>query len=134
MVTITAEQVSKFAVRSRRIKLLTDAQKAAREEILIALKKGASIPLDGPYVIDLSQNGGKDFSWEDEYRALRISQLKADDYTQKEAEALVAQEMKEKKDAAPDKDSEVVNGESYVGGVKLTPKVNANYGRKKVAA
>jgi hypothetical protein len=133
MATITSEQVSKFAVRSRRIKLLTDAQKVAREEILTALKKGASIPLDGPYVIDLSQNGGKDFSWEDEYRALRISQLKADDYTQKEAEALVAQEMKEKKEAAPDKEAEVIDGESYIGGVKLTPKVNARYG-KRVAA
>jgi len=130
MATITKEQVTKFAIRSRKITLLTGEQKELREEILDALLKGASIPLDGPYVIDLSQNGGKDFSWETEYQQMRIAALKAEDYTQKEAEALVAQEMAEKKAAAPDKEPLVIGGVSYVGGVKLTAKVNARYGKK----
>lgn len=133
MATITKEQVTKFAVRARKINLLNDTQKEERTKILDALKAGASIPLDGPYVIDLSQNGGKEFSWEEEYAKLRISQLKADDYTQKEAEALVAQEMKEMYEKAPEKDKVVIGGQGYVGGVKLTPKVNARYGKKKVA-
>lgn len=133
MATITAKQVTQFAIRARKITLLTGSQKEAREEILQALLKGASIPLDGPYVIDLSQNGGKDFDWADEYAKLRISQLKAEEYSQKEAEALVAMEMKEMKEKAPDKEALVIDGESYVGGVKLTPKVNAKYGKRQVA-
>src|SRR5258708_36362508 len=130
MATITKEQVTKFAIRARKITLLTGEQKDLRQEILDALLKGASIPLDGPYVIDLSQNGGKDFSWETEYQQMRIAALKAEDYSQKEAEALVAQEMAEKKAAAPDKEAVVIGGVPYVGGVKMTPKVNARAGKK----
>lgn len=131
---ITKEQVTKFAVRARRLNILTKAQKEEREEILEALLKGASIPLDGPYVLDLSQCGGKEFSWEQEYAKLRIKQLKAEEYTQEEAEALVAMEMKKLEDAAPAKAAVKIDGVDYVGGVKLTPKVNAQYGRKKVVA
>src|ERR1700755_1668467 len=120
MATIATKLVTDYAIRARRLTLLGNAQKEAREEILDALLKGAEIPTDGPYVLDLSQNGGKDFSWEDEYAKLRISQLKADDYTQREAEALVPQEMKEKKESAPDKEAVTIGGVPYVGGVKIT--------------
>jgi uncharacterized protein YoaH (UPF0181 family) len=133
MARILTVQVTKFAVRARKIKLLTDKQKEEREEILNALRDGASIPLDGPYTIDLSQNGGKEFSWEEEYAKLRVKQLMAEDYTKNEATALVAQEMKEKKDAAPDKEAEEIGGEKYVGGVKLTPKINARYSKRAAA-
>jgi uncharacterized protein YoaH (UPF0181 family) len=127
MAQIKTAWVTKWAITARKIKILADEHKQLREAILHGLLNGASIPLDGPYVVDLSQNGGKDFDWEDEYAKLRIKQFMAEGYTKVEATALVAQEMKEMKEKAPDKESVVIGGQSYVGGVKLTPKVNAKY-------
>lgn len=134
MATITTEQVQSFALRSRKINDLQDKQKEDRTEILEALLKGAEIPEDGPFTIELQQNGGKDFSWEEEYKKLRINQLKAEEYSTKEATALVAQEMKELYDAAPAKEAVTIGDKKYVGGVKLCPKINAKYGRKKKVA
>ena len=133
MATITTQMVTKFALRARKLNVLNGEQKESREAILEALKKGAVIPTDGPYVIDLSECGGKDFNWEDEYRKLRIKQYREQGYKKNEAEALTVAEMKSKKEDAPDKESEVIGEHSYIGGVRLLPKVNSKFSKKEAA-
>jgi hypothetical protein len=129
---ITEQMVTRFAIRARKIKLLEDAQKELRGKLVDGLKAGVAIPLTGPYTIGLSQNGGKDFSWEDQYLKLKIKSLRAEGYKLSEAQAIAEKDMKDLYEDAPDKPSITINGEKYVGGVRLTPKVNAAY-QKQVA-
>lgn len=132
METITAQEVTKFAVRARRINILTKAQKELHEKIYGKLLAGASLPTDGPHVIDLSQNGGKEFSWEEQYEKILIMRYRNKGQTKTAAVAMAKEKMKKMKEAAPDKDGPTIDGKTYVGGVKFLPKINDKY-RKEAA-
>lgn len=129
---ITEEMVTRYALRSERLKKIKKFQDDLRDLILSSLKAGEELPETGPFTLLLSPNGGKEFDWKVEYFKLRVEQLKKDDgYKQKVAEAITTQEMEDKYKEAPDKKSEKIGDVSYVGGVKLQPRPNTNY--KKVA-
>lgn len=124
METITAQDVKRFAVRARKINLLTDAQKKLREELVGALLKGATLPTDGPYVIDLSQNGGKQLDWQEEYEKILIIRYRNKGHSRLAAKALAEKKMKRMKDESPDKEGPTIHGKVYAGGVKLLPRIN----------
>jgi hypothetical protein len=130
---ITEDMVTRFALRAERLKKITKFQKDLRELLISEMKAGCELPETGPFTLLLSPNGGKELDWKVEYFKLRVEQLKKDDgYKTKVAEAVVTQEMIDKYNDAPDKESEKIAGESYVGGVKLQARPNPKY--KKVAA
>jgi len=132
---ITQKDIDIFC---RRAKALTESKKkqeALRGEIINFMVAGGILPSDGPWVVELAQNGGTKLSWEEEFAKLHVKYLKlTDDYTKSEAEALTRARMEDIKKNAPEKDPLVIQGISYTGGVKLTPKINASFRRKRVAA
>jgi hypothetical protein len=131
---ITEKMVTTFALRTALLKRLKEKQDALWDEILAELKKGEKMPETGPYTIALSQVGGKEFSWEDEYLDLLTTKLKKDKgLSDKDARELAEVKMTKLKEAAPNKKATVVADQTYVGGVKMSPKVNEQY-KKAVTA
>lgn len=126
MATITTKQVTTFARRAAALTKANKNQTKLREEILNALLAGATLPTDGPYVIELAQNGGKDLDWQTEYKKLYARYVRLqNEYTPSQAKALAEAHALSVKEDAPDKPTLVINGIGYVGGVKFNSRVNA---------
>ena len=124
---ITVGQVTTYCRRARRINVLTQRNKELKEnEIMPALLSGASLPTNGPYEIELAQNGGTKLDWQEEYEDLMTKYLVLKNgYKGKAARALARDKMKAMKDNAEPKDSVTVNGKDYVGGVKFNVRVSS---------
>ncbi len=121
---ITEKQVTKFAVRARKINLLNAKQKVAREEILNSLLEGQALPETGPYTIDLAPNGGTAWSWEEEYHKDLTAELKKQHKcSTSTAQKMAELQMKKMKDSWPEKDAITIHGKEYAGGVKLLSRV-----------
>jgi hypothetical protein len=128
---ITESDVTKFAIASRKKNLFEALKNKYRDVILKGLLAGEHIPLTGPYTVGLSQNGGKDFSWEQAYENLQARILRERfEYTKEESHIIAREKMAKLMAKAPDKEVVRINGEAYIGGVKLTPKVNAKHKEK----
>lgn len=129
---IEVRKITKYAKRGAAIIRAKKRQEELRKEILEEMLQGLELPTHGPYVLALSQCGGKDFSWEDEYRFLLVKVF-AKKRGLKVAQAMAEKKMKEMKEAAPNKESVELYGVEYVGGVKLEGKVNPDYRVQRVA-
>ena len=125
MAIITTKQVTTFGRRAAALTKANKAQSKLREEILDALLAGATLPTDGPYVIELAQNGGKVLDWQLEFKKLYARYLKLqNEYTSTQANALAEAKVVAMKASAPDKEPLVIGGVSYIGGVKFNPRIN----------
>ena len=128
---ITQEHVDQFCRRATAISNSQAIQKELREDILNFMLKDKQPPDEGPWSIRLSQNGGKELDWKEEYTKLyaRLLRLKHD-YTPAQSEALAVAYVVEKVEKAPLKEAVKVLGTDYVGGVKFLVKPNPNYKKK----
>lgn len=129
MAEVEVRKITTYAKRQSAINRATKKQKELHDEILNELMMGSTLPDSGPYLLELGQCGGKDFSWESQYRILLVRVLKKK-YGLKKSLEMAEEKMKKLVADAPEKDSVFVLGvnKSFVGGVKfLPPKANPNY-------
>ncbi len=127
-------KVTKFCKRAAALTRANKKQKELREDLLKELTSGRLLPDEGPYLLELAPNGGKEsIDWEklytDMYTAACVKKYGT-------AEGLVRAEEKilSIKESAKPKDAVEIGGVKYVGGVKLLPKVNPDYRVKSEAA
>jgi hypothetical protein len=123
---ITNRMILKYATRAAAINRLEKRQKELKENILGSLKAGDSLPEDGPFVLVLSHNGGKQLDWKDEYFDLLVKMYRKDNKL-KVAEAMARNEMDEMYENAPAKDGPTIAGVKYPGGVKFLTDANPLY-------
>jgi hypothetical protein len=126
MAEIYVGKITTFAKRGAALRRSKEKQETLRAELIKEMLEGLTLPETGPYVIKLSQVGGKEFSWESEYKAL-LTKVFTKKHGPKAALALAEKKMKELKAAAPDKEGVTIYGKKYVGGVKLESDVNPKY-------
>jgi len=131
---ITVAMLNLFAKRAGLITELQKRHKELREEIYEALQAGSEPPVVGPYILQISPQGGKDFSWEQEYFKLRVEyeRLSDPDLKEVQAQAIASHEMEQLKEKAPDKEVETILDKDYVGGIRLEAKPNPNYKTRRV--
>lgn len=128
---ITQEHIDQFCRRATALSNSQAVQKELREDILQWVLKGKALPAEGPWEIKFSQNGGKEFDWEEEYIRLYAKYLRLqNEYTVNESMALARAFTAEKKEKFPLKETVNILGTDYVGGVKFNVKPNPNYKRK----
>lgn len=132
--TIDQKKVTLFCKRARALTKVGKKQTKERDEIVAALIAGQELPTGGPWVIDLSPNGGKEkFNWRDAYEDVLTKVLtKKHKVSEKVGRAMAQSQMDEIEAKQPDKTPVEIAGVKYVGGVKLTPKVNEQYHRSGV--
>jgi hypothetical protein len=123
---VTQREVTVYAKRQAAIN-----RSAARNKILSTkfrenLDAGIPLPNDGPHEIVLASIGGRELSWEDEYRSLLVEGL-VKKHGLRTAMLLASKHMEAIKENAPDKQTVEVLGVEYIGGYKLTVRANPTY-------
>jgi hypothetical protein len=133
---ISQHDVDVFCRRAAALNKSEKAQKKLRTELLDWMLANNPLPELGPWLIELSQNGGKEaIAWKEEYTKLYAKWLRSQqEYTKPESLALAQAHVVEMEKEQPDKEKVTVLGKSYIGGVKFNTKVNPNFKRKSVAA
>jgi len=131
---ITQRHVDVYCRRARALNVSKKTQEKLREDLLAWMVAGNSLPNEGPWTIELSQNGGKEpIAWKDEYLSLYARFLRIqNEYTKPESLALAQAHVTEMEKEQPDKEKVIVLGEEYVGGVKFNTKANPGYRTKTV--
>lgn len=127
-------KVTRFCRRAAALSKAKKKQEALRADILKDLENGFHLPDKGPFLIELSPNGGKvPVDWEklykDIYTAACIKKFGAVDGLLK-----AGKKFDEIENSAPAKDPVTILGENYIGGVKFNTRINPNYRVKKSEA
>lgn len=130
MKAITQKTLNFYAQLTASIKRATELREKKRDEIIKALQAGAVPSSNGPWLLQLIPNGGKEIDWKFEfelYLCAEFSRTMSVKAAVIEAKKVIAAKYK----SAPDKEGIIIQGKNYVGGVKVKVEpVNPDYQTK----
>lgn len=123
---VTQREITIYAKRQAAINKSQARNKLLAEEFRKQLESGQALPDDGPHVIELAPNGGKELDWKSEFRALLIEKY-AKRHAMRMAVLMAERDITEKETLAPPKQEVEILGKKYVGGYKLMVRANPTY-------
>lgn len=123
---VTQRDITVYAKRQAAINKSKKKQEDLSKAFRAQLDSGQALPDDGPYVLELSSQGGKQLDWKEELRIFLIEK-NAKRHGVRMATMIAEQELARLEAAAPPNEPVEVLGKSYVGGYKLQVRANPTY-------